>query len=175
MINRDDLELGPGGMDNFDEAAKALRGEPHGTHKGYVFSNAWVHQTVESMSLALMIDPQGNREIMAAQEKFRTTLEDWIPRILAARHPDGYLQTAFTLRTEENMARWPDPWTPQGRSQHEGYVAGYFIESAINHHVMSQGRDTRLYDAAKKLSDCWWDNTYQAPGVKSTHECCDVG
>jgi len=163
MINRDDLELGPGGIDNFIESAKALRGEPHGPHKGYVFSNAWVHQTVESMSLGLMVDAQGDREILAAQELFRETLEDWIPKILAAQHPDGYLQTAFTLRTEEDLPRWPDRWTPEGRSRHEGYVAGYFIESAINHHVMTGGQDTRLYDAAKKLSDCWVDHIGPPP------------
>jgi hypothetical protein len=163
MINRDDLELGPGGIDNFVEAAKALRGEPHGEHKGYVFSNAWVHQTVESMSLALMVDAQEDPEILAAQDRFRATLEDWIPKILAAQHPDGYLQTAFTLRTEEGMARWPDRWTPQGRGQHEGYVGGYFIESAINHHVMTRGQDTRLYDAAKKLADCWYDHIGPPP------------
>ncbi|MGW8267940.1 MAG: glycoside hydrolase family 127 protein [Longimicrobiales bacterium] len=163
MINRDDLELGPGGMDNFIEAAKALREEPHGVHKGYVFSNAWVHQTVESMSLALMVDAEGDPEILAAQEKFRATLDDWIPKILAAQHPDGYLQTAFTLRAEEDMERWPDRWTPEGRGRHEGYVAGYFIESAINHHVMSGGQDTRLYDAAKKLADCWADHIGPPP------------
>jgi DUF1680 family protein len=152
QINRSDLELGPGGIDNFLEAAKALRGEPHGEHKGYVFSNAWVHQTVEAMCIALMVDPQGDPEILAAHEKFRATLEDWIPKILAAREPDGYLHTAFTLRDRE---RWAERWTPEGRRHHEGYVAGYFIESAINHHVLTKGRDTRLYDAAKKLADTW--------------------
>ena len=60
QINRTDLEIGQGGIDNFVEAGKKLRGEPHGLHKGYVFSNAWVHQTVEAMSIALMIDPQGD-------------------------------------------------------------------------------------------------------------------
>jgi DUF1680 family protein len=163
MINRDDLELGPGGIDNFIESAKALRGEPHGEHKGYVFSNAWVHQTVESMSLALMIDAKGDPEILAAQDLFKGTLEDWIPKILAAQHSDGYLQTAFTLRTEEDLERWPDRWTAPGRGRHEGYVAGYFIESAINHHVMTKGEDTRLYDAARKLSDCWYDNIGPSP------------
>ncbi len=97
QINRTDLKQGPGGIDNFVEAGKALRGEPHGAHKGYVFSNAWVHQTVEAMSIALMIDPQGDPEIIQAHEKMRATLEDWIPKILAAQEPDGYLQTAFTL------------------------------------------------------------------------------
>ncbi len=96
QINRNDITLGPGGIDNFIEAGKALRGEPHGSHKGYVFSNAWVHQTVEAMSIALMIDPQGDPEILTAHGKFRKTLDEWIPIILAAQEPDGYLQTAFT-------------------------------------------------------------------------------
>ena len=97
VINRGDVTLGPGGIDNFIEAGKKLRGEKAGYHKGYVFSNAWVHQTVEAMSIALMIDPQGDPEIMRAHEKFRATLENWVPIILAAQEPDGYLQTAFTL------------------------------------------------------------------------------
>lgn len=160
QINRSDLELGPGGMDNFVEAARALRGEPHGEHKGYVFSNAWVHQTVEAMCIALMVDPQGDPEIIAAHEKMRATLEDWIPKILAAREPDGYLHTAFTLRDRE---RWAERWTPEGRRHHEGYVAGYFIESAINHYVTTNGRDTRLYDAAKKLADLWADHIGPPP------------
>jgi len=160
QINRTDLKQGPGGIDNFIEAAKALRGEPHGAHKGYVFSNAWVHQTVEAMCIALMIDPRGDPEIARAHEKMRATLEDWIPRILAAQHPDGYLQTAFTLR---NAQQWPDRWTPEGRGNHEGYVAGYFLESAINHYLMTNGKDARLYDAAKKLADCWCDNLGPPP------------
>ena len=160
QMNRSDLTLGPGGMDNFIEAAKALRGEPHGTHKGYVFSNAWIHQTVEAMSLALMVEPQGDRDIIQAQAKMKATLDDWIPKILAAQHPDGYLHTAFTLRNKE---RWPDRWSVQGRGNHEGYVAGYFIESAINHYTMTDGKDIRLYDAAKKLADCWADNIGPAP------------
>ena len=70
MCERTDIAAmrGDGGIDNFVEAGKANRGEPHGTHKGYVFSNAWVHQTVESMCIALMVDPQGDPEIMQAQE-----------------------------------------------------------------------------------------------------------
>ncbi len=159
-INRTDLTQGQGGIDNFIEAAKALRGEQHGAHKGYVFSNAWVHQTVESMSIALMIDPQGDPEIIQAHEKMKATLQDWIPKILEAQHPDGYLQTAFTLR---NVQRWPDRWTPQGRENHEGYVAGYFIESAINHYLMTKKKDARLYNAAKNLADCWCNNLGPAP------------
>lgn len=155
QIERDTLTLGPGGLDNFIEAAKALRGEPHGRHKGYVFSNAWVYQTVESMSIALMIDPQGDNEIIQSQEKMKSTIEEWIPIILAAQEPDGYIQTAFTLR---DTTRWKERWAPETRGNHEGYVAGYFIESAINHYTLTQGKDRRLYNAARKMADCWVAN-----------------
>jgi DUF1680 family protein len=160
QINRTDLTQGPGGIDNFVEAAKALAGQPHAAHKGYVFANAWVHQTVEAMSIALMVDPKGDPEVLAAHATMRATLGDWIPKILAAQEPDGYLQTAFTLRNPE---RWAERWSAQGRGNHEGYVAGYFLESAINHYTMSNRSDARLYNAAKKLADCWCDNLGPAP------------
>ncbi len=282
QINRQDLPLGQGGIDNFINAGKALRGEPHGYHKGYVFSNAWVHQTVEAMSIALMIDPQGDPDIVKAHQKFRKTLDEWIPIILAAQEPDGYLQTAFTAapprrgplppvpvtRADGSVAltrvtvsrdpdgtlhanravarsgrgqsqpgadepfdhktsttvlfpvvnqdftttlmrialtegeipanggRAPNPapliakaitgdnpdgkpdtrieipepqpadlkhWDPNTRGNHEGYVAGYFLESAINHYLMTDKQDARLYNAAKKLADCWYNNLGPAP------------
>jgi hypothetical protein len=161
FIERTDLKQGPGGIDNFIEAGKALRGEPHGIHKGYVFSNAWVHQTVEAMSIALMVDPQGDKQIISAQDKMKKTLEKWIPIILAAQEPDGYLQTAYTLR---DTTRWKERWSPASRGNHEGYTAGYFIESAINYYTLTEGKDKRLYDAARKLADCWVANI--GPGKK---------
>lgn len=163
MCERTDIApmRGDGGIDNFVEAGKALRGEPHGPHKGYVFSNAWVHQTVESMCIALMVDSQGDAEIEQAQSAMRATLERWIPIILAAQMPDGYLQTAYTLA---ERSTWPERWSPDHRGNHEGYVAGYFIESAINHYTLTDGRDLRLYNAARKLADCWVANI--GPGKK---------
>ncbi len=146
-----DTSLSQGGIDNFVEAGKKLRGEPAARHKGFPFSNAWVHQTVESMAIALMVDPQGDREIIKAQEKMRKTIDQWIPIILAAQEPDGYLQTRFTLNGGTH-------WSPATRGEHEGYVAGYFLESAINHYNMTDHKDARLYNAAKKLADCWCDN-----------------
>lgn len=152
FCERTDLKEGAGGLDNFIEAAKALRGQPHGKHKGFVFSNAWVHQTVEAMCIALMVDAGGDRDILAAQTAMRATLEKWIPIVLAAQEPDGYLQTAYTLAERKD---WPERWSPAHRSDHEGYVSGYFIESAINHYTLTGGKDRRLYAAAKKLADCW--------------------
>jgi uncharacterized protein len=163
MCERTDIApmRGDGGIDNFIEAGKANRGEPHGKHKGFVFSNAWVHQTVESMCIALMVDPQGDPDIVKAQEMMRGTVERWIPIILAAQMPDGYLQTAYILADRKE---WPERWSPDHRGNHEGYVSGYFIESAINHYTLTDGKDLRLYNAAKKLSDCWVANI--GPGKK---------
>jgi DUF1680 family protein len=170
QIERTDLTEGQGGLDNFIEAGKKLRGEPHGYHKGYVFSNAWVHQTVEAMSIALMIDPQDDPDIIKAHEKFRATLDKWIPIILAAQEPDGYLQTAFTLsriggrdgKTIIDTSNFQH-WDPRHRGDHEGYTAGYFLESCINHYLMTNRKDDRMYNAAKKLADCWYNNLGPAP------------
>ncbi len=157
MCERTDIGvmMGDGGIDNFLEAAKANRGEPHARHKGYVFSNAWVHQTVESMCIALMVDAAGDPDIVQAQQAMQATLERWIPIILAAQMPDGYLQTAYILADRKD---WPERWSPDHRGNHEGYVSGYFIESAINHYTLTDGKDLRLYNAAKKLADCWVAN-----------------
>ena len=151
-----DPDLPEGGINNFIDAANKLAGKPHGKHRGYVFSNAWVYNTIESICVALMVDPQGDREIIEAQKAMRATLDDWIPKILAAQEPDGYLQTFFTLGDRER-------WSPRHRGDHEGYVAGYFLEAAVAHYLMTNKTDARLYDAAKKLADCWCDNLGPPP------------
>jgi hypothetical protein len=113
------------------------------------------------MCIALMVDPRGDVEIIKAQELMHTTLDRWIPIILAAQMPDGYLQTAYILADRKD---WPERWSPEHRGNHEGYVSGYFIESAINHYTLTDGKDLRLYNGAKKLADCWVAN--MGPGKK---------
>ncbi len=157
-----DPNLREGGMNNIIDAANKLAGKPHGRHRGYVFSNAWVLNTIESMCVALMVDPKGDEQIIRAQEKMKATLEDWIPKILAAQEPDGYFQTAFTLPRQRARSDAPlEHWT--GRGDHEGYVAGYFLEAGIAHYLLTNGKDLRLYNAAKKLADCWDNNIGPAP------------
>jgi DUF1680 family protein len=152
-----DPNLPEGGINNFIEAAKKLQGKPSGSHRGFVFSNAWVYNTMESICVALMVDPKGDAEIIQAQKMMKDTLEEWIPKILAAQEPDGYLQTAFTL---SNRQRWTDRY----RGDHEGYVAGYYLEAAVSHYMLTGGKDLRLYNSAKKLADCWEANIGPAPG-----------
>ncbi len=150
----EDPKVEEGGIENFTEAGHKIEGRPNKGHKGAVFANAWVHNTVEAMCVALMYDPQGDPEITKAQKAIRTTLEDWVPKILSAQEPDGYLQTFYTLN---KVPRWSH------RSDHEGYLAGYFIESAIAHYLMTGKADARMFNAAKKIADCWCDNIGPAP------------
>ncbi|MBN2506249.1 MAG: glycoside hydrolase family 127 protein [Verrucomicrobia bacterium] len=142
-----------GGIENFVQAARKLAGQP-ATHTGPVFANTWTYNTLESMCLALLLDPQGDPEIAAAQTAMRRTIDDWIPKLLAAQEPDGYLHTLYTIR---GLKRWSN------KHDHEGYQAGYFIEAAIAHCLMTDGKDTRLLDAARRLADCWVRHIGPAP------------
>jgi len=149
-----DTSLKEGGMNNIIEAGKKLSGQSAGMHRGYVFSNAYVFNTLEAMCYALMVDPKGDPEILGAQKAIRAKIEEWMPLILKAQEKDGYFQTSFTLRGLPH-------WTRRG--DHEGYVAGYFLEAAIAHCQVTGGKDRRLFDAAIRLADCWYDNIGPAP------------
>jgi DUF1680 family protein len=158
-----DPELRQGGISNLIEAGKKLRGEPAKPHVGAPFANAWVFNTLEAMCLAQMVDPAGDADIRNSQALMRAKIEEWIPIIIAAQEPDGYLQTRFTLGIPQDKDKPREHWNPRTRGEHEGYVAGYFLEAAIAHYNMTDGKDRRLYDAAKKLADCWYNNLGPSP------------
>jgi DUF1680 family protein len=143
-----------GGIQNFVEAARKLAGAKDARHVGAVFANTWVYNTLESMCIAQMLDPQGDTDLAAAQAAQRKTIEDWVTKMLAAQEPDGYLHTQYTT---EGHRRWSN------KHDHEDYQAGYFMEAAIAHHLMTGGQDRRMLDAAKRLADCWVRNIGPAP------------
>jgi DUF1680 family protein len=150
----EDPESKEGGIENFVQAARKLAGQSGAKHTGAVFANTWVYNTLESMCIAQMLDPQGDAEIAAAQASQRKTIEDWVVKMISAQEPDGYLHTQYTI---EGHRRWSD------KHAHEDYQAGYFIETAIAHHLMTGGKDRRMLDAAKRLADCWVKNIGPAP------------
>jgi len=166
----DDPNLKQGGINNFVDAANKLAGKDHKKHRGYVFSNAWIYNTIESICLAMMVDAGGDKEIIKAQKAMKATLEDWIPKVLAAQEKDGYIQTFYTLGGHEH-------WNPRLRHAHEGYVAGYLLEAAVGHYMMTKGKDARLYNAAKRLADCW-DRNVGPPPKKAWycgHQAMEMG
>jgi DUF1680 family protein len=152
----EDPGLREGGIENFIQAAEKLAGKP-ARHTGAPFANAWVYNTLESMCLALLVDPGSDGEIRSAQEAMRKTIDDWIPKILGAQEPDGYLQTMYTINGHR---RWSN------KADHEGYNAGYFIEAALAHQAVTGGKDRRLIDAARKLADLWCEKIGPAPKMK---------
>lgn len=153
--------LKEGGFENFVEAGNKNAGRPHKPHFGPPWANAYTLNTVEAMCLALLVDPQGDEELLRAQAAIRARLDEWIPLILAAQERDGYLQTRFTLGTPGERDKPAPRWTHVG--DHEGYVAGYFIDAAVAHYWLTGGRDRRMYDAARKLADCWDSHIGPAP------------
>jgi DUF1680 family protein len=149
-----DPDLPEGGIENFVQAGNKLAGRPAQRHRGFPWANAYLHNTVESMCWALMYDPQGDAEIVSAQDAICKRLDDWIPKILAAQRPDGQIDTMYTL----NGLR---PWTNKG--EHEGYASGYFIEAAIAHYLATDKKDDRMIRAARRMADCWYDHLGPAP------------
>ena len=159
-----DPGLKEGGIQNFIEADKKNAGQASTFHVGPPWADAYVLNTVESMCWALMFDPRGDKEIIQAQSALQAKLDEWIPILLAAQEKDGYLQTRFTLGTEKEHGHPAAHWTLRG--DHEGYVAGYFIDAAIADYQLTGGRDRRLYDAALRLADCWDKNVGPGSGKK---------
>ncbi len=156
-----DPKVEAGGINNFIEAGNKNAGRQFKPHMGAPWTNAYVLNTFESICLALMVDPRGDSEISASQERMRKTLDEWLPILLAAQEKDGYLQTRFTLGNKNEQPKPPAHWTIRG--DHEGYVGGYFIEAAIAHYMLTKGSDNRMLDAAIRLADCWDRNIGPAP------------
>jgi DUF1680 family protein len=149
----EDPQTEEGGLENFVQAGRKLAGQS-AKHTGPVFANTWTYNTLESMCLALLLDPQGDAQIAAAQAAMRKTIDVWIPKLLSAQEPDGYIHTMYTI---QGIQRWSN------KHDHEGYQAGYFIEAALAHYLMTDGKDRRMFDAAKRLADCWVNHIGPAP------------
>lgn len=135
----------------------------------------WAEATLlnafESMCWALTVDPRGDPEMVAAQKRIRDGVERWIPVILGAQEPNGYLCTDVQMR---GFPRFISPKTlgvRQGEERlpelaedhHEGYMMGYLIECAIAHYQATGGKDLRMYRAAKRGADLFCNSLGDPP------------
>jgi uncharacterized protein len=111
---------------------------------GLPWSDAYIYNTVEAVCLALAVDPESDEELTRAQAHLRARIEDWIPIILDAQSPDGYIHSFHVLNRHPRY---------RNVGWHEFYVMGYFIEMGVAHYEMTRGSDRRLYDAAAKCAD----------------------
>ncbi len=130
---------------NLVATGEVLAGKtPSAKFKGFPWSDAYPYNTIEAMCLALEIDPGDDAEFAKGQSFLRKKMEEWIPIILSAQEPCGYIHSYHDLRKQPHF---------KDASKHEFYVMGYFIEMGIAHYRMTGGKDRRLYDAAIRCAD----------------------
>ncbi len=130
---------------NLVATGEVLAGKkPSVKFKGCPWSDAYPYNTMEAMCLALEIDPGRDAEFAKGQAFLRRKMEEWIPIILAAQEPCGYIHSFHDLRMQPHF---------KDASKHEFYVMGYFIEMGVAHYRMTKGKDRRLYDAAIRCAD----------------------
>ena len=117
------------------------------------WSDAYVYNTLEAICLALAVEPDGDAELAQAQAALRAKVEEWIPIILAAQLPDGYIHSFHTVNGHPHFSNigW-----------HEFYVMGYFLEMGVAHYRITGGKDRRLYEAAVRCAD-HLENTFGPP------------
>ncbi len=141
------MEAGGAGEEllNLVATGEVLAGRtPTVKFKGCPWSDAYVYNTMEAISLALEIDPGDDFALAQGQQALRAKMEEWIPIILAAQEPSGYIHSFHDLRRQPHFSRAGD---------HEFYVMGYFIEMGVAHFRMTKGKDRRLFDAAIRCAD----------------------
>jgi len=116
-----------GRFTNFAKAAKLLEGN----FEGIYFNDSDVYKVLEGTAYSLADHPDSALEKRA---------DDVIAWIAAAQHPNGYLNSYFTLKEQDQK------WSQVGK--HELYCAGHLIEAAVAY-KRATGKDSLLNVAEK--------------------------
>lgn len=130
-----------GRLANFDNAAKKLRGEnDHGEFQGLLFNDSDVYKMIEGWCYIL-----GTEKDEARREQLDADLDALIARIAAAQHPDGYINTYYTLKAGIANRFTREEW------DHETYCIGHLIEAGVAHFEATGKRS--LLDVAIRAAD----------------------
>ncbi|MBI3469955.1 MAG: glycoside hydrolase family 127 protein [Candidatus Solibacter usitatus] len=134
-----------GRVENFINAAKALRGETLADPKmpGYPFDDTDVYKVIEGASYTLSVQPD---PLLAAY------VDRLIEKIAAAQEKDGYLYTARSINPAQPH-RWAGAkrWELEEVNSHELYNLGHLYEAAVAHFQATGKRS--LLDIALKTAD----------------------
>lgn len=103
---------------NYENAAKH-----EGKHSGIFFDDSDVYKAMEGMAYSLQLYPD---------KALEAKCDEWIDKIAAAQQEDGYINTYYTLTTNE--PRWTD------MDRHEMYCAGHMIEAAVAYYNVTGKR-----------------------------------
>ncbi len=121
---------------NFENAAKALRGEDVGDgFYGMVFQDSDAAKWIEAAAYSLALYPD---------EKLSETVDELIDKIAAAQDEDGYLDTYFTRKDRDR--RWKN--LLEG---HELYCSGHMMEAACAYYEATGKK--KLLDVMEKNAE----------------------
>ena len=120
-----------GRINNFAKSGKLMEGQ----FQGIYYDDSDLYKVLEGASYSLAQKPDPDLE---------RRLDDIIAKIAAAQHPDGYINTYYTLK--EPGRRWTNL-----KDMHELYCGGHLIEAAVAHHRATGKRN--LLDVAVKFAD----------------------
>ena len=121
---------------NFENAAKALRGEDVGDgFYGMVFQDSDAAKWIEAAAYSLALYPD---------EKLSETVDELIDKIAAAQDEDGYLDTYFTIKDRDR--RWKN--LLEG---HELYCSGHMMEAACAYYEATGKK--KLLDVMEKNAE----------------------
>lgn len=121
---------------NFENAAKALRGEDVGDgFYGMVFQDSDAAKWIEAAAYSLALYPD---------EKLSETVDELIDKISAAQDEDGYLDTYFTIKDRDR--RWKN--LLEG---HELYCSGHMMEAACAYYEATGKK--KLLDVMEKNAE----------------------
>ena len=124
-----------GAIENFINAAKALRGEEHGSFYGMVFQDSDVAKWIEAASYSLAVFPD---------KELEERLDYVVDTVTAAQDTDGYLDTRFTIDQKER--RWQNLL-----EAHELYCAGHMMEAACAYYEATGNR--KLVDVMERNAE----------------------
>lgn len=151
---------------NLVHTAKILKGETAGKFTGTPWSDAYVYNTIEAICLALAVDPEGDKELAEAHAFLRKKLDEWIPIVLAAQLEGGYIHSYHVVNKFNRYTNI---------NAHEFYVQGYFLEAGVAHYRITDGKDRRLFDAARKCADHLCETFGPAPKQNWIHGHAGMG
>jgi DUF1680 family protein len=120
-----------GRINNFAKAGKLMEGP----FQGIYYDDSDLYKVLEGASYSLAQKPDPDLE---------RRLDDIIIKIAAAQHPDGYINTYYTLK--EPGKRWTNL-----KDMHELYCGGHLIEAGVAHHRATGKRN--LLDVAIRFAD----------------------
>lgn len=132
-----------GRIENFRNAAKVLKGEK-AEFRGLVYDDSDVYKAIEGACYVIAAGRAADGSEDANLGKLRARVNELVELIGEAQHPDGYINTYFTIKEPDK--RWAGE-----RWNHELYCAGHLIEAAIAHeHAIGGGA---LLNAATRFAD----------------------